>query len=63
MMRSNQIRCESRIGILVPRATITERKIGKITYQVVASHNKMATETAKLKIEKLIQRECARLNN
>jgi hypothetical protein len=43
------------------KSTTTERKIGKITYLVVASHSAAATETAKQKIEKLIQRECDRL--
>ena len=41
--------------------TTTERKIGRIIYQVVASHSETATDTAKQKIEKLIERECARL--
>jgi hypothetical protein len=44
-----------------PRITTTEHKIGKITYQVVAAYNETATDTAKQKIERMIQRECARL--
>jgi hypothetical protein len=41
--------------------TITERKIGKVTYLVVASHSATAQDTLKSKIEKLILRDCGRM--
>jgi hypothetical protein len=40
--------------------TITERKIGKVTFLIVASSSEIATDTIERKIEKLILRGCDR---
>ena len=43
-------------------STVTEHKIGKITYLVMATSSENATGTVERKIEKLILRDCGRMS-